>query len=261
MEAEQVEKLKVWFTDYVAEFYGDDDFVNTNLKLKEDHSRRVCQQMRYLTDAIGLDGNQKTSAEAIAILHDIGRFRQFSQYRTYKDIDSVDHVKLSIEVINETGILADLEVGENRLIKKAIEYHGVIELPAGLNGDILVFAQLIRDADKLDIYCLANQYYKAGNDDPFYSQLEREYPDLPEISGEVLDDILNERRIDYKALRTLNDFKIMQLGWVYDINFKAAFERIRQLKLLEGIASYLPAGPDREKIKNKIFGYVDFRLA
>jgi putative nucleotidyltransferase with HDIG domain len=261
METGQVEKLKVWFTDYVAGFYGDDDFVNANLKLKEDHSRRVCQQMRYLADAIGLVTNQKMLAEVIAILHDIGRFQQFSQYRTYKDIDSVDHVKLSIEIINQTGILADFEAGENRLIKKAIEYHGVRELPAGLNGELLVFAQLIRDADKLDVYYLMSQCYKAGKDDKFYSQLEQEYPDLPEISTEVLNDILNERRIDYKILRTLNDFKIMQLGWVYDINFKATFERIKQFKLLEGLARYLPAGPDSEKIKNKIFRYVDLRLA
>ena len=48
MEQEQLEKLRAWFDDYVAGFYGDDDFLNANIKLKEEHSRRTCEEMLYL---------------------------------------------------------------------------------------------------------------------------------------------------------------------------------------------------------------------
>ncbi len=71
MEQEQLEKLRVWFDDYVAGFYGDSEFINANLKLKEEHSRRTCEEMLYLADELGLDVNQKRLAEVIAffLLH------------------------------------------------------------------------------------------------------------------------------------------------------------------------------------------------
>ena len=45
MQKQQLDKLKTWFDKYVAVFYGDDDFVNVHLRLKEDHSRRTCQEI------------------------------------------------------------------------------------------------------------------------------------------------------------------------------------------------------------------------
>ena len=51
-------------------------------------------------------------AEAIAVLHDIGRFEQFFRYHTYSDSASVDHARLGADIIERTGIVKMLAADE-----------------------------------------------------------------------------------------------------------------------------------------------------
>ena len=90
--------------------------------------------------------------------------------------------------------------------------------------------------------------------------MEVEFPDEPRYSSELVERILNERRIDYSRLQTLNDMKLLQLSWVYDVNFTATLRRIKQRGFLEMLIDFLPKTEDIEKVKEKIFGYVDFRI-
>ena len=260
MEQAQIEKLRLWFAEYVGGFYGEDEFINANIKLKEEHSRRTCEEMVELAEELGLTENQKRMAEAIALLHDIGRFRQFVRYRTYNDPRSVNHCLLGLEVLRETGVLEEIEDKERELIEKAIEYHGLVELPDDLEEECLLFSRMIRDADKVDIYYVVTEYYKQYRDKPEEFKLELELPDEPWYSAEVVEDVLEGRRIDYGRLRTLNDIKLCQLAWVYDVNFSAALRRIVERRLLEKIFDFLPATEDIDKVKAKIFEYVDWRI-
>lgn len=260
MEQAQIEKLRLWFAEYVGGFYGEDEFINANIKLKEEHSRRTCEEMVELAEELGLTENQKRMAEAIALLHDIGRFRQFVRYRTYNDPRSVNHCLLGLEVLRETGVLEEIEDKERELIEKAIEYHGLMELPDDLEEECLLFSRMIRDADKVDIYYVVTEYYKQYRDKPEEFKLELELPDEPWYSAEVVEDVLEGRRIDYGRLRTLNDIKLCQLAWVYDVNFSAALRRIVERRLLEKIFDFLPATEDIDKVRAKIFGYVDWRI-
>jgi len=260
MESQQIEKFKRWFADYVASFYGDEQYVNANLKLKEDHSYRVCREILFLADSLGLEPNQRRIAEVVALFHDIGRFRQFVEYRTYHDPRSVNHSQLGLEVLQETKILDCLDQQEKQLIEKAVEYHGIKKLPKDLNGDCLLFSQLIRDADKIDIYLVVSSSYKQHRENPSDFQFEIELPDTTEYSTVIIDDVMNERRIDHADLRTWNDMKILQLGWVYDVNFTPTLKRIKQRGYLEQIIEFLPQTNDIKKVKEKIFDYVDSRL-
>ena len=257
MEQKQLDAFKIWFDDYAADFYGDDEFVNANLKLKEDHSRRTCEEMRYLAEQVGLTANQSRIAETMAFFHDLGRFKQFVKYRTYNDPRSVNHCLLSLEVLQEAKMLAAVEKSEKQIIEKAIEYHGRRELPSDLAGDCLLFSRLLRDADKLDIFFVVTQYYKQYRDNPDEFKIELEFPDVPEYSAEVVEAILCGQRTDYSKLQTWNDMKLLQLGWVYDVNFTATLKRIKERKFLEKIVDFLPQTDDIEKVKKKIFEYVD----
>jgi len=95
VEQKQLDKFWVWFDDYVAGFYGDDEVINANLKLKEKHSRRTCKEMLYLAGELGLEENQRRLSETIALFHDIGRFEQFVKYNTYSDVRSVSKKRLN----------------------------------------------------------------------------------------------------------------------------------------------------------------------
>ncbi len=260
MEQEQLEKFRAWFDDYVAGFYGNDEFINANLKLKEEHTRRTCDQMLHLAKELGLSGNQKRIAEVIALFHDIGRFEQFVRYRTYVDSRSVNHCLLGLEVLHQTKVLGDVPEPQRQLIEKAIEYHGLRELPRDLNGQCLLFSKLIRDADKIDVLYVVTDYYRQYADNPEGFKLELELPDEPGYSAKVVEGLLRGRRIDYSELRTLTDMKLCQLGWVYDVNFTATLRHIRNRKLLEALVDFLPGTEDIERVKEKIFEYVDFRI-
>lgn len=260
MEQEQLEKFKIWFYDYVAGFYGDDEYANANLKLKEEHTRRTCGEMLYLAEELGLDANQKRIAEVIALFHDIGRFEQFVRYRTYNDVKSLNHCLLGLEVLQKTKVLEVIERKERELVEKAIEYHGRKELPGNLDGRYLLFSKMIRDADKVDVLYVVTEFYRKRRDEPESVILELEFSDEPRCSPEVVEDILQARRIDYSSLRTLNDMRLLQLGWVYDVNFVVTLKRIRERRFLELLFDFLPKTGDIEKVKEKIFRFVDSRI-
>lgn len=260
MDKERLNKYKAWFVDYVADYYGDDEFVNANIKLKADHSLRVCDEADYLADQLALEADQSRLAEVIALFHDLGRFPQFIKYRTYNDPKSVNHCLLSLDVLAETNILDGIDNTEKEIIKKAIEFHGIKQLPPGLNGCCLLQSKLIRDADKLDIYRVVIGYYQQHRDDPDGFKLEIELPDEPFCSPEVVNAILNEQLIDYSSLRTWNDMKLIQLDWVYDMNFTQTLKRIRQQEYLEQILEFLPTNETIEKVRKKIFEYIDSRI-
>jgi hypothetical protein len=260
MEQEQVEKFKVWFGDYVAGFYGENEYVNANIQLKEDHTHRVIEEMLFLADALGLDEKQKRTAEVIALFHDIGRFEQFIKYRTYNDPRSCNHCLLGLDVLHRTKVLDSLETEEKQLIESAIEYHGQRQLPADLDGRCLLLSKLIRDADKIDIFYVVTDYYAQYRDDPEGFKLEIELPNEPWYSEQVIDRILNGQRVDYSILHTWNDMKLCQLAWVYDVNFAQTLNRLKQRGFMELIFDFLPQTEDIEKVRKKIFSYVDSRI-
>jgi len=261
MNNEQLSAFKAWFDKFVAGFYGDDTYINANIKMKEEHSGRVCSEMLYLADQLHLVGNQRLLAETIALFHDVGRFPQFLKYKTYSDTKSINHCLLGLEVLQKENVLAQLSDDEKQIIEAAIRYHGEKELPNNLAGYTLLLSKMIRDADKLDIFNVVIKAYIQQRDDPDNFKLEIELPDEPRCTPEVLDAILSGGRIDYKALRTMNDMKLCVLGWVYDVNFVPTLSRLKQRRHLETIFEFLPDTPDIRKVREKIFAYVENRIS
>ncbi|MHC4213870.1 MAG: HD domain-containing protein [Planctomycetota bacterium] len=257
MEQRQLDRLKGWFEGFVRGFYGNDEYVNANLKMKYQHSLRTCEEMLYLVEQLGLDANQRRIAEAIALLHDVGRFVQFVEYRTYNDARSTNHSQLGVELLQKAGILDILEDSQRQYIEDAIRYHGLKELPSDLEGEALFYSKLIRDADKIDALQVVTENFIEYNSDPEKFILEVEFPDVPEYSQEVLDSILSGKRIDYQELRTWNDMKLCLLGWVYDVNFAATLKRIRQKRYLETMFDFLPDDDKIAMVREKIFDFVD----
>ncbi len=261
LEQAQLDKFRIWFDDYVAGFYGDDETVNANIRLKENHSYRTCNEILYLAGELGLDENQKLISETIALLHDVGRFEQFVKYRMYSDARSVDHCLLGLEVLEKNRLLDEVQLQEKLLIQKAIEYHVRKELPPGLDGQCLLFSKLIRDADKLDAYYVVMKYYRQYRENPQNFKLGMELPDEPGYSADVVNELLSGRCVDNRKVRKLNDLKLSLLGWVYDVNFTSTLKRIKRCGYLEKLLGFLPANEDIERIGEKILEYVDFRIA
>jgi putative nucleotidyltransferase with HDIG domain len=258
MEMHQLSELKRWFDKYTMGFFGSDEFVNFHIHLKREHTQRTCEEILNLARHLSLDDNQKRLAETIALLHDIGRFPQFAAHRTYNDSKSVNHCTLGIEVLRREGALKSLDERERFWVETAIEYHGGKSLPENINEEALLFLKLIRDADKLDIFQIVIRTYRKLEEDPGGILLE--LPNEPQISREVLEAVLAGQLVGYEKLKTLNDFKLCQIGWVYDLNFSASLEKLESGNLLNELFNFLPQTPEIAEVRRKIHSYIAPRL-
>ena len=100
--------------------------------------------------------------------------------------------------------------------------------------------RLLRDADKLDIWKVVIDYYYDGNGDR-NDAISLGFPDTPGISEGVYHDLMHRHIVDIQHLHNLNDFKLLQIGWIYDINFVPALHAVRERRYLEQIRTTLPA--------------------
>ncbi|MBN1359075.1 MAG: HD domain-containing protein [Sedimentisphaerales bacterium] len=255
-----MDRLKRWFDEFTNRFLGDDEYVNANLHMKREHTRRTCQESLFLASELALDDSQRRIAELVALFHDVGRFPQFAQYRTYNDPRSVDHCRLGVEVLRQEGVLDVLSSQERQWVEAAVEHHGRKSLPADLKGQTLLHAKIIRDADKLDIFRVVVEAYRRYRDEPEGFLLEIELPDVPEHTPEVLEAVLHGWLIDYTKLRTLTDMKLCQLDWVYDLNFAASLKRIAERGYLEALYGFLPDNDAMYEVRRTIQAYVDSKL-
>ncbi len=260
MEPRWLDELKRWLDAYTNRFFGQDEYVNRHLRLKQEHTDQTREQILYLAGRLALDENRTRIAETIALLHDVGRFPQFARYRTYNDLRSVNHCCLGVEVLHQERVLESLPPQEREWVRIAVAHHGRKALPPDLDDETLLYLKLIRDADKLDILRIVTEIYRRHKDDPQKNSFEIELPDEPRMTPEVVEAVLAGQLIDYKCLRTLNDIRLCQIGWVYDFNFVASLERLQACNWLDELFSYLPQGEQVQSLRRNVSDYIASRL-
>lgn len=235
-----MKSLREWFSGYCRSFYTGSEEEDRNIRLKEEHTHRVCANMGLLAESVGLDAADRFLAETVALFHDVGRFEQYRRYRTFKDSESVNHALLGSRVLAEERVLDALSEEDRRLVTRAVTLHNCFRVPEGLDGRSLLFLRLIRDADKLDIWRVFVDYY-GQTEGERASAVALGFPDLPEWTSEVIDTLLRGEMVNLSLLRTLNDFKLLQLSWIFDLNFAASFRLVRERRYVETLAATLPA--------------------
>jgi hypothetical protein len=242
MQIDRLSGLQSWFNAYTKSFLTGDPQKDSAHRLKIDHTARVCKNIRLLAASIDLPEDRMRIAEAVALLHDLGRFEQFKQYGTFNDRKSVNHAALGVEIMEKTGVLAALSDDERKWIVDAVRFHNAPALPSGKPHRELLFLRLIRDADKLDIWRVFADFYRYDNQPE--RAIVQHLPDRPSWAGSIIEDILNRRMARFSHMKTLNDFKLLQLSWVFDLNFPETFVLARQRGDLSVIAGTLPDAPD-----------------
>jgi putative nucleotidyltransferase with HDIG domain len=256
LDARTIDDLKAWFDAYVAAFTSENGELQRNFDLKKEHTARVCTEILALGRQLGLDAGQLCLAEIAALFHDLGRFEQYARYGTFADSRSVDHARLGVQILRKKKILDGLEEGGRDLVLRAIGWHNRAALPAEADPTSLFFARLLRDADKLDIWRVVTDYYRQDNPVP-NAALEMGLPDTPAISDVVTADLLAGRIVDIRQVQNLNDLKLLQVGWVFDLNFPPSYRRLRDQGYLDIIRASLPG----TETVNRIFAAVNKVLA
>ena len=252
---ENLKEIKDWFADYVDSYKKGDPEIQENIELKEDHTGRVCKEILRIGERLGLTEEELNLAELIALLHDVGRFEQYARYRTFKDSKSENHAELGVKIIEEKEILKRLNDDVQDTIVKSIRYHNHPTLPADERESLLFYSKLLRDADKLDIWKVVTDYY-SRKDGKRNRALELELPDSPGYSQEVARNLKNKKSVHMKYVRNLNDFKLLQAGWIFDINFEPSMEMVKQRRYLQKIREALPESAEIDEIFDFIYNNV-----
>jgi hypothetical protein len=255
IKQKKLKNLKSWFAKYVRTFINGDEECEQNITLKSDHTKRVCEEIRRLGDSLALNSHELRLAEIIALFHDLGRFEQYARYRTFVDQQSEDHADLGVNVLKKNNVLSELDDSTQDLIFRTIRYHNRSALPKNETKSCLFFAKLLRDADKLDIWRVVIDYYYRENEKR-NGAIELGLPDTEGISEPVYQDIMNERIVDANHIKNLNDFKVLQMGWVFDINFKQTLKAVKSRNYLEMIRDVLPKSDQIQKIFERTYSHL-----
>lgn len=256
LNSKTVNKLKQWFFDYVETFKNNDTDLLKNINLKEEHTIEVCRNILDIGQELELNENELNFANIIALFHDVGRFKQYADYRTFADNKSENHAELGVKILKEKNVLSQVDESIQSLILRTISYHNRFAIPEEETKKCIFFSKLLRDADKLDIWRVVTNYYK-NNNGKKNKTIELDLPDTENFSEEVYQDIINYRLVDIKHMKNLNDFKLLQMGWVFDINFKPTFQLLQKRNYLDMIYQVLPKSDETKKVYSIIQDYVN----
>lgn len=252
--------LKQWFSDYTKSFYSSNEEDQKNIMLKIEHTRNVCKNIVDIAGGSSLSEGQTRLAEAIALFHDLGRFPQYAEYKTFRDADSVNHGLLGSKTLLKENVLGMLPSEEQELIIQVVRFHGVYKIPSVLNGDTVFFLKLIRDADKVDIFRVFIEYYESPVEERA-SATAFGVPDTPEYSQLMLSCIRNRQIASYSHIKTENDFRLMKLSWVFDMHYKESVRLLQERNYLDRIIERLPQTEEIRSAVNIVRQYVSERLA
>ncbi len=207
--------------------------------LKWTHTQRVVTNAKAIMEGEHFPDALRIQGEMAAWLHDIGRFRQFQQYRTFNDRESVNHALLSCGITLQLGWLDDWSAEERNRILRAIEYHNLKTLPTGLSQEEEWLAHLVRDADKLDIFTVLDEAIRT-NYLPTHPEVYWGLPFAAPPSPAILHAIAHGLPIDYKEIKSFADFVFIQVAWCHGgFFFKESCRLALERKEVEFRCDYL----------------------
>lgn len=146
------------FYAYTAQYNPDDVMI----RHKVEHTLRVAGNCERIAASLAMGGELVTFAWFLGLLHDIGRFEQARRYGTFIDSVSVDHAEFGADLLFKEGLIDDFPVEGVpakwlRILETAIRLHNKLTLPGELDESARRFCDLIRDADKADIFRVVSE--------------------------------------------------------------------------------------------------------
>lgn len=214
-------KARVAFKNYVSSY----DETIPSIRLKIIHTYETMKCITYLGNLLQLSDEDKSLAELIALLHDIGRFEQWMRYESFADYKTVDHALFSSQLLFDEGLIREFIEDDqyDDLIKVAIEQHNRYIIEEGFHERELLFIHLIRDADKLD-----NFRVKGEEDIETTLFVSQDVVNQETISSEVYDQMYHQKLIYGPTRVTHLDMWLSYIAFVFDLHFEESLKYIRE---------------------------------
>lgn len=244
-----------WFQNYLESSMDitNDDCVKY-FKLKKEHTYRVKDNILEIGKSLKLGDNCLLLCEVIGLFHDLGRFRQYSDYGTFDEKVTGSHAELSIKVLEEENPLYKLSNHEIEIVIKAIKYHNYMAIPEDETDEIKLYCRLIRDADKLDAFY--NEIYEYENKKNYLKGLsdERKY------SLEIIEDLIKGRTTDFRYIKYKYDRRLAILACIFDLYFNESFEIFVSKGYLTLFFKDIPNSKEIIKVREKCESYIHERV-
>lgn len=205
------------------------------------HSLRVASLSQLLIRSVNGNTDEKNEngvAEIVALFHDLGRAVMIIEGQESPTNIQRDHAARSVTLLEKLESFRSLDEVARLTIQKVIDSHNKYKLPRLDNEQQVNFAQILRDADKLDIFDLSYKYFKerAG----IQPIVTFDLVNHPDVSEKILKSIAAGKAAMYEDMKTMNDYKLLLMSMVYDLNFKYAFRITSEKQYIQKIYETLP---------------------
>ena len=247
--------FRQWFADFCGSYRSPENNEQMNIALKETHSLHVAENARLIAQGEAFGENAILLAETAGLLHDIGRFPQYAEYKTFRDGISVNHGLLGAETLKSTAVLERLEGEDRDAVLWAVRYHNSFSVPPSGDPRHTLFLRITRDADKLDIWRVFCEYYEAP-DDKKADAVPLGLPDIAGYSDGAVESIMKKEVVKLANVKSLNDMKLLQLSWVFDINFRASLGMAGDRGIINRLAATLPDAAEIHSAVSVVRNYI-----
>ncbi len=222
MKTVNIEEAKKEFIRFADSY----DLSHPRVNSKKFHSLRVMEIATQIATEENFSEEEIEIATLIGLLHDIARFKQFTEYQTFRDHESFDHGDMAVEILEKDNYIRKYIKTDkyDDIIKLAIRNHNKYSIEENLTNEQNKFCKLIRDADKVDILYLGAE--------KIWDKEKMENSKLNPVLKKEFDEKKLLVNKNYKQIEDAD--KIIQfLGFIYDLNYRESFKIINEKRYTE----------------------------
>lgn len=230
------EKVKRVFHEYTDHY----DLMDDKVRLKVEHTYRVADLCERIAVAEKMSEYEQKLAWLLGMMHDVGRFEQLRRFQTFADAQSVDHAALGADILFHEGHIRDYvqEADEDTLIETAVRWHSAYRLPEDLDERTRRFANILRDADKIDILKVNVDFSLEKIDNTTTEKLRHD-----EISEEVLKSFYEHHAILHSLRKTAVDNVAGHCSLVFELVFPESLRIVKEQDFIWKLLDYQTDNP------------------
>ena len=282
------EHIKKTFQEYTDRY----DSTNPKIKLKIDHTYRVADLCEQIAQSLELSAAEVDLAWLSGMLHDVGRFEQLRRYNTFSDAQSIDHARFAVELLYDEGLIADYvpEISTTELVSDArtwrsmggvnefptaqsedmplsdilqtlriaIGEHSAYRIQKGLDERTRMFCQILRDADKVDIF-------RVICDTPMEEVYGFQTKDIlrSAITPEVMQAFYEHHAVLRKLKKCPADYIVAHGSLTFELVYPESLRIAKEQGYLKQMMSFQSENPDTaeifEDLRKDLNGYMEER--
>lgn len=282
------EHIKKTFQEYTDRY----DSTNPKIKLKIDHTYRVADLCEQIAQSLELSAAEVDLAWLSGMLHDVGRFEQLRRYNTFSDAQSIDHARFAVELLYDEGLIVDYvpEILTTELVadartwrsmggvnesptaqsedmplsdilqtlRIAIGEHSAYRIQKGLDERTRMFCQILRDADKVDIF-------RVICDTPMEEVYGFQTKDIlrSAITPEVMQAFYEHHAVLRKLKKCPADYIVAHGSLTFELVYPESLRIAKEQGYLKQMMSFQSENPDTaeifEDLRKDLNGYLEER--